>query len=85
MTPGAVSGLSGATAITIGDFHACAVLSDGTARCWGYNAYQQLGDGTRADSGVPVLVTEATGISSMSASTDATCALLANGTYQCWG
>ena len=32
-----------ATAITAGDSHSCAVLDDGTVRCWGYGAAGQLG------------------------------------------
>jgi len=32
------------------------VLSDGTARCWGYNYYGQLGDGTIVDKSTPVTV-----------------------------
>ena len=44
------SGLGGVTAITLGDFHACALLADGTVRCWGYNAYGQLGNGDTTDS-----------------------------------
>jgi len=34
-----------ATSIAGGFSHYCAVLDDGTVRCWGYNAYGQLGYG----------------------------------------
>ncbi|MBL8777231.1 MAG: hypothetical protein JNK12_14910 [Acidimicrobiales bacterium] len=34
-----------ATAVTLGDFHACAVLDDGTVKCWGDNERGQLGLG----------------------------------------
>uniref|UniRef100_A0A383VBW9 Uncharacterized protein n=1 Tax=Tetradesmus obliquus TaxID=3088 RepID=A0A383VBW9_TETOB len=37
--------------------HTCAVLQDGTARCWGKNQNRQLGDGTSSDKIVPVEVT----------------------------
>ena len=36
-TPVAVSGLSNAVAIATGGAHTCALLGDGTARCWGWN------------------------------------------------
>lgn len=42
--------------IALGAHHACALLTDGSVWCWGSNFYGQLGDGTRADSDVPVRV-----------------------------
>jgi alpha-tubulin suppressor-like RCC1 family protein len=45
--PGAVSGLSGVTALAAGFDHSLALLSNHTAMAWGYNAFGQLGDGTR--------------------------------------
>jgi alpha-tubulin suppressor-like RCC1 family protein len=55
----AVLGLSGVIQITTRDFHTCAVMVDGSARCWGANNDGRLGDGTTTSRATPV---EATGI-----------------------
>ncbi len=39
-----------------GEYHTCGVTQSGEARCWGYNAQGQLGDGTRADRPAPAPV-----------------------------
>jgi alpha-tubulin suppressor-like RCC1 family protein len=36
--------LLGATAISMGEYHVCALLGTGEARCWGSDAFSQLGD-----------------------------------------
>ncbi|MFI5099187.1 MAG: RCC1 domain-containing protein [Actinomycetes bacterium] len=56
LTPVAVVDLADVASLTLGYSHACAVLRDGTMRCWGWNAWGQLGNGTTQDSSVPVPV-----------------------------
>ena len=56
LVPVAVTGLSGATAISAGGDTTCVVVAGGTAACWGRNYFGQLGDGTTIDPNVPVTV-----------------------------
>jgi len=48
--------LSGVRALTTGEYHSLAQLTDGTAVTWGSNYYRQLGDGTTINRTVPVRV-----------------------------
>jgi alpha-tubulin suppressor-like RCC1 family protein len=90
--PVAASGLTGASAIAAGNNHTCALLSNGTAQCWGFNLYGQLGNGTVTTSlpysfNTPSAVTGLAGAVAIASGEGAnhTCALLSNGTVQCWG
>ncbi len=84
-TPVVVSGLSGATAIATGGYHSCALIGDGTARCWGYNSHSQLGDGTFFNRATPVVVSGLSGATAIAAGGQHTCALIEGGTARCWG
>ena len=86
LTPVAVSGLADVTAIDAGIDYTCAVLTNGTAKCWGYNEWGAVGDGTQGtDRLTPVTVTGLSSIVSISAGGGHTCALIAGGTVKCWG
>lgn len=42
--------------ITAGGYHSCAVTTKGAVKCWGFNTYGELGDGTTVTSHKPVKV-----------------------------
>ena len=95
--PVSVSNTTGGNALqnvkklSTGRWHACAVLDNGQARCWGDNEDGQLGDGTTTNRTRPVSVSNATGgnalqgIGRISAGAWHTCARLTSGQARCWG
>jgi alpha-tubulin suppressor-like RCC1 family protein len=83
--PAQVQGLTGATAVTAGETHACALLAGGAAVCWGSNASGELGNRTITKSATPVQVWGLTGATAIAAASTRTRALLGDGTVKCWG
>lgn len=77
-----------ATAISAGGDFTCAILDDGTARCWGRDNRGQLGDDpTLASKPTPVPVALPAGRTAVaiSAGLSHACALLDDGSVWCWG
>ncbi|MGB0152334.1 MAG: RCC1 domain-containing protein, partial [Candidatus Poseidoniaceae archaeon] len=81
-----------AVAISAGSWHTCAILDNGDLKCWGYNAYGQLGDGNigagfsrnTPNSTAINLGTGRTAVA-VAAGEAHTCAILDNGDLKCWG
>ena len=78
------------TDVSIGDAHSCALGSDGSAHCWGYNFAGQLGNNTTSNSNIPTPVepgARPAGVTytKLSAGFYHTCGLGSNGRMYCWG
>ena len=76
-----------ATAVSGGDQFSCALLTDTTIKCWGYNGNGQLGNGGSPTfySRTPVTVIGISGAIAISAGAYHSCALLVDSTVKCWG
>ena len=88
--------LTGLTSVVTGGFHSCALASDATVWCWGYDASGQLGDGATATRNYAAHVqvnpdpdpdadNPLTGVVSLTAGAGDTCAVMTNGSLKCWG
>ncbi|MDA8838829.1 hypothetical protein N9N26_06185, partial [Candidatus Poseidoniales archaeon] len=80
-----------AVSVSAGNHHTCAVLDDGSLKCWGRNSYGELGIGGTTGWNVqyttPQVVDLGTGRTavSVSAGNYHTCAILDDGSLKCWG
>jgi alpha-tubulin suppressor-like RCC1 family protein len=83
--PVRVQGISDATAISVGEGSACALLSTGTVKCWGEGESGELGDGRRKSSSVPVLVKRVSNAVQVALGYFSACARLSDGRVECWG
>ncbi len=97
-TPGSVGPVNvgagrTATQIAVGDFHTCALLDDGTVRCWGFGADGRLGYGNTQNIGDnetpgmagPVNLGAGRTAVAITAGSGHTCAVLDDGAVRCWG
>lgn len=88
--PARVAGLGKTKAMALGDSHTCAVLEDGSVRCWGMADYGRLGNGLVKPYTMIPGPTRVKGLSdveqlSTPRSGGFTCALLRDASLSCWG
>lgn len=75
---------SGATDVSLGDDHVCAIVS-GAAKCWGSGLSGALGNGLATDSNIPVNVSGlSSGVTKISSGYQQSCAVKSISIY-CWG
>jgi|LWDU01.1.fsa_nt_gi alpha-tubulin suppressor-like RCC1 family protein len=84
-----------ATAISAGYSHTCALLDDASVKCWGSNAYGQLGQGNTnqlgdganemGDNLAAIDLGSGRTATAISAGKEYTCAILDNASIKCWG
>jgi alpha-tubulin suppressor-like RCC1 family protein len=84
-TPMPVPLVTGATAITAGAQHTCAVRGAGQVLCWGQNGSGQLGEGSMSSLGEPVPVKGLDTGQWLAAGTTFSCATTTDGAVLCWG
>jgi alpha-tubulin suppressor-like RCC1 family protein len=87
LTPVHVSGLSsGVIAIAAGVAYSCALTNAGAVKCWGYNEYGQLGDGTTSQRSTPVDVSGlGGGVAAIATGGGHSCAIMRARSVKCWG
>jgi hypothetical protein len=73
------------TQVLAGAVHACALVANGAAYCWGQNLQGQLGDGTTVNRSAAVAVTGGLRFRSLQAGGAVTCGIATDGTQYCWG
>jgi alpha-tubulin suppressor-like RCC1 family protein len=74
-----------ATQIACGDFHTCALRTDGTVWCWGRNRSGQVNVGTEVNRPKAAVVASLDEGRSVALGSTFSCALRKDGTLRCWG
>ncbi len=79
--------LSGALAIDLGWFHACAVLDSKQVACWGQGTSGVIGDGELQNRPTPrpVIGLDGLAVLAVAAGDAVSCALVQGGSVWCWG
>jgi alpha-tubulin suppressor-like RCC1 family protein len=87
VTPVDVTGLgSGVAELALGFSHTCVRMVSGGVKCWGWNGFGQLGDGTETDRLSPVDVVGLDDeVRAITAGGYHTCVLTMAGGVKCWG
>jgi len=63
----------------------CAITTTGVLKCWGYNTYGAVGDGTTTHRSSPVVIDGGTNYSKVSNGYHGACGITTAGVLKCWG
>ncbi|MDF2879953.1 MAG: hypothetical protein K0R54_510, partial [Clostridiaceae bacterium] len=83
-TPITIPGLTNVKQIIAGEYHAFAIMVDGTIKGWGYNEYGALGNGNIINQGIPISIS-IDSVKQIVAGNAHTIALMNDGTVKSWG
>ncbi|MEK2690355.1 RCC1 domain-containing protein [Bdellovibrio sp. GT3] len=73
------------TKASIGRKHSCAIMSDSSLRCWGFNSYGQIGDASTTFRSEAIIISPGTSFKDVGVGNEHTCAVATNGDLYCWG
>ena len=71
--------------VVMGWHHTCAKLVDGTFKCWGYNPYGNIGDGSTTNRNLPTTINVGGTVQAAACGVYHTCVALTTGVVKCWG
>ena len=85
-----INGVTQAVDVDSGSSHTCVLLSDGTVKCWGSNAYGQLGRNSTMSSSNPQTVLDISGAWQLAVGKNHACVLITSNNpstddIKCWG
>jgi alpha-tubulin suppressor-like RCC1 family protein len=63
----------------------CAITTSGILKCWGYNTYGGVGDGTTTHRNSPVIIDSGVSYSKVSNGYHGACGITTSGVLKCWG
>lgn len=74
-----------ATAVGVGSYHACAIISGGDVYCWGNNDAGQVGATSVTKTASPIQVANLPKVKELHVGSNTTCALTGSNEIYCWG
>jgi len=84
-SPVAVPGVAGVVSLVAGESSTCALLGDGSTKCWGSNGDGELGLGKKSSDERPTKAASLTEASQLCIGSSHSCALTRSANLLCWG